>query len=111
MLIDKLVKLKVRGRIIKLIVSFLSNRSHYTKIRDKKSAIIRITCGVPQGTISGPRLFTILINGTKCDLVSNFKFVDDKTLAYSYSGDPTQFLQNVLNIEAAETNKDKMIIN
>ena len=110
-LIDKLVKLEVRGKIIKLIVSFLSNRSHYTKIRDKKSATIRITCGVPQGTISGPRLFTILINGTKCDLVSNFKFVDDKTLAHSYSGDPSQFLQEVLNIEATETNKDKMIIN
>ena len=56
-------------------------------------------------------IFTILINGTKCNLVSNYKFVDDKTLVYSYSGDPSQFLQEVLNIEAAETNKDKMIIN
>ena len=73
--------------------------------------MIRVTCGVPQGTISGPWLFTILINGTKCNLVSSFKFVDDKTLAHSYSGDPTQFLQEVLNIEAVETNKDKMIIN
>ena len=110
-LIDKLVKLRVRSTIIKLIVSFLSDRSHYTKIGGKKSAIIKITCGVPQGTISGPWLFTILINGTKCDLVSSFKFVDDKTLAHSYSGDPSQFLQKVLNIEAEETKKDKMIIN
>ena len=110
-LIDKLVKLRVRSKIIKLIISFLSDRSHYTKIGGKKSAMIRVTCGVPQGTISGPWLFTILINGTKCNLVSSFKFVDDKTLAHSYSGDPTQFLQEVLNIEAVETNKDKMIIN
>ena len=44
-------------------------------------------------------------------MVHNFKFVDDKTLAYSYSGDPTHFLQNVLNNETLETNKDNMKIN
>ena len=110
-LIEKLVELGVRAKIIKLIISFLSDRSHYTKIGDKISNTIKITCGVPQGTISGPRLFTILINGVKCNLVSNYKFVDDKTLAYSYSGDPSEFLKEVLNIEIAETKKDKMIIN
>ena len=98
-LIDKLVKLGVRAKIIILIISFLSDRSHYTKIGDKISNTIKITCGVPQGTISGPRLFTILINGVKCNLVSSYKFVDDKTLAYSYSGDPSEFLKNVLDIE------------
>ena len=44
-------------------------------------------------------------------MVLNVKFVDDKTLIHSYSGDPTPFLQNVLNIENAETIKDKMKIN
>ena len=44
-------------------------------------------------------------------MVSNYKFVDDKTLAYSYSGDPTEFLQQVLDVEATETNRDKMVIN
>ena len=110
-LIDKLVKLGVRAKIIKLIISFLSDRSHYTKIGDKISNIIKITCGVPQGTISGPRLFTILINGVKCNLVSSYKFVDDKTLAYSYSGDPSEFLKNVLDIEIVKTLQDKMKIN
>ena len=40
-------------------------------------------------------------------MVHNFKFVGDKTLAYSYSGDPTPFLQIVRNIEILETIKDK----
>ena len=44
-------------------------------------------------------------------MVVNVKFVDDKTLIHSYSGNSTQFLQNVLNIENEETIKDKMIIN
>ena len=37
--------------------------------------------------------------------------MDDKTLAYSYSGDPTQVLQKALDIELKGTVKDKMIIN
>ena len=110
-LIKKLIEIGVRGNVIKLIISFLSNRRHYTKVNGIKSKVCYTSCGVPQGTISGPRLFTILIKGVKSPMVHNFKFVDDKTLAYSYSGDPSQFLQNVLNNETLETNKDKMKIN
>ena len=110
-LINKLVELGVRSKLIKLIISFLSDRTHYTKINGIKSDLVHIKCGVPQGTISGPRLFTILIKGVKCSMVSNYKFVDDKTLVYSYSGDPTSFLQRVLNIETSETLKDNMVIN
>ena len=37
--------------------------------------------------------------------------MDDKTLVHSYSGDPTETLQEALNIELEGTVKDKMIIN
>ena len=110
-LIGKLLELGVRGKLIKIIISFLSNRCHYTKINGIRSELVYISCGVPQGTIGGPRFFTILIYGTKCSLLSNYKFVDDKTLVHSYSGDPTPFLQTALDIETAETIKDKMVIN
>ena len=56
-------------------------------------------------------MFVILINGAKCGLVKNYKFVDDKTLSHSYSGNPSTILQQALDIETVETNKDKMIIN
>ena len=110
-LIQKLVSMGVRKSIVKLFISFLTNRSHNTSIFGKKSEFLGITCGVPQGTVSGPRLFVILINGDKCPLVTNLKFVDDKTLVHSYSGDPTKTLQEALEMELEETSKDKMIIN
>ena len=110
-LIQKLIALDVRGIVIKSIRSFLKNRSHCTNVAGVKSRFENITCGVPQGTVSGPRLFVILINGVKSSVVSNYKFVDDKTIALSYSGDATSILQEVLNIEEKETLCDKMIIN
>ena len=110
-LIEKLVNLRVRSNIINMIISFLKDRSHCTKALGKISTFLDITCGVPQGTCSGPKLFVILIDGKKCPLVSSYKFVDDKTISYSYSGDPTEILQTALNVEAKETHKDKMLIN
>ena len=110
-LITKLLELGVRRKVIKLIASFLTNRKHYTKINGVKSALTNITCGVPQGTLSGPKLFTILIKGVICSNVSNYKFVDDKTLAHTYAGDPSEFLQSVLNLEAEGTTRNKMVIN
>ena len=110
-LIEKLVKLGVRTILINLIISFLKGRSYCTKILGEISSFLNITCGVPQGTCSGPKLFVILIDGRKCSFVSTHKFVDDKTLSYSYSGDPTEILQNALDIESEETRNDKMIIN
>merc|ERR1712055_1039035 len=110
-LVNKLVQLGVRGKIVNSLISFLSNRSHNTNILGNKSSFSNITCGVPQGTVTGPKLFVILTNGDKCSFVSNYKFVDDKTLSYTYSGDPTKTLQETLDIELNQTKQDKMIIN
>ena len=59
-LIKKLVELGVRNKLIRLIISFLSNRKHYTKIKGKKSHLVTTSCGVPQGTLCGPKFFTAL---------------------------------------------------
>ena len=110
-LIDKLKKLGFRSSLVNMFVSFLSNRSHCTQILNTYSSYAEITCGVPQGTCSGPKLFSILIIGEKCSLVKNYKYVDDKTITYTHSGDPSELLQKALDMEVEETEKDKMIIN
>ena len=54
-LIEKLVLLGVRAEVINLIIYFLSDRSHNTKIKGKISNFTDISCGVPQGTVGGPK--------------------------------------------------------
>ena len=73
-LINKLIELDVRRNLIKLIISFLSNRRHYTRINETKSKLVHITCGVPQCTLNRPKQFTILIKGVKGS-ISSFNFL------------------------------------
>ena len=98
-------------KLIKLIISYLSNRKHYTKIKDTKSNQVTTTCGVPQVSLGGPKFFTALIYVVKFILVSIYKFVDDNTLVYSFTGDCTFSLQSVLDIKAAETKENKIVLN
>ena len=110
-LIEKLISLGVRTNLINIIISFLKNRSHCTLLFGKTSPYLLITCGVPQGTCLGPLLFIILINGSTNPLMSNFNFMDDKTLSHSYKGDPTNVIQSALDIESEFASKNKMKIN
>jgi len=56
-----------------VVVQFiLSDREQYIEVNNVKSDIGKITCGVPQGSILGPLLFTVYVNDIKqtltCDL-------------------------------------------
>ena len=88
----------VKASLVKILISFLTNRSQCTKIGNEMSSFQSITCGVPQGTINGPKLFVIMINGNTDDEITHFKFVDDKTIAINHSDDPSQILQDRLNL-------------
>ena len=45
---------------------YLNNRKQYVEINGKKSKLLIVEYGVPQGSLFGPRLFSIYLN----DLVS-----------------------------------------
>ena len=61
-LLYKLFELKVPLYLILIIKSFLESRTFNVKIDGKESGTFIILCGVPQGGVLSPTLFSIFIN-------------------------------------------------
>ena len=61
-LIKKLEHYGIQGIASKWIISYLIRRKQYVSIQDTSSEHKEILCGVPQGSILGPKLFIIYIN-------------------------------------------------
>jgi hypothetical protein len=60
--IYKLIQLKVPYYLIVIIWAFLSDRTFVVKVDGVKSSIRIIICGVPQGGVLSPTLFSLYIN-------------------------------------------------
>uniref|UniRef100_A0A3P9I354 Reverse transcriptase domain-containing protein n=1 Tax=Oryzias latipes TaxID=8090 RepID=A0A3P9I354_ORYLA len=50
------------GNILNWFKSYLTNRTEYVALGNAKSHTHTVTCGVPQGSVLGPSLFTIYIS-------------------------------------------------
>ena len=62
-LIEKMPHYGIRGHILDWFKSYLNNRKQFTHINHTNSDLNSISCGVPQGSILGPLLFILYING------------------------------------------------
>ena len=58
----KLQACGISGDLHKLILNYLSGRKQYTEVNNQKSSTKPVNCGVPQGSLLGPRLYTIQVN-------------------------------------------------
>ena len=84
-LLKKLKLYGVRGKNLKWIKSYLTNRKQKTFFNNVASNYALITCGVPQGSVLGPLLFLIYINDL-VDVIENcntFLYADDTVLVSS----------------------------
>jgi len=90
-LLQKMAIYGGRGTVLKWFESYLSNRKQYTVLPDYESGLHSITCGVPQGSVLGPLLFSIYVNNIQ-NAMSNAKiklFADDTNLFF-HNCDPAQ---------------------
>ena len=80
-LLQKLKSYGISGQIFSLISSFLSNRRLRVVLDGKSSQEYPVNAGIPQGSILGPTLFLLYINGLSDHVICNIAiYADDSTL-------------------------------
>ena len=88
-LIEKLKILGFQNDTCGWINSYLSNRYQKVVVGDDESDWIHIQNGVPQGSILGPLLFTILVSDMRCHIWDGtyHQYADDTDLLFETSVD------------------------
>ncbi len=79
--------------------SYLTNRQQYVRIDNTESEMLRMTCGVPQGSTLGPLLFLLYVNDIpNCSKKLSFRIFADDTNVF-YSGKSFNEIEIVMNQE------------
>ena len=102
LLLKKLYFYGVRGTALNWIEPYLTNRQQYVHLGDVKSELLKVLCGVPQGSILGPKLFIIYINDI-CNvskLLDLILFADDTKSFYTGTN-----LDNISEVITGELEK------
>ena len=98
-LLKKLELYGVKGNVLNWFKSYLKNRKQYIEIEDQKTDCLNIKCGVPRGSVLGPLLFLIYVNGLSYSsgLLEPIMFADDTKLFFSHKDIKELF--RIVNIE------------
>lgn len=52
----------INGNLFKWLLSYLTNLHQFVELNGTKSELLEVKYGVPQGSLVGPRLFSIHVN-------------------------------------------------
>ena len=93
-LLAKLKHIGIDSTSHKWLTSYLSNRSQCVSVNGSSSPFSKINCGVPQGSILGPLLFSLYINDMHKAIANStvYHFADDTNLLYS-NKDPKEIMK------------------
>ena len=100
-IMEKLVERGVRGRLLKWLFDFLSDRKSRVTIQGHESDFVTFDNGTPQGSIISPTLFNLIIN----DLISIdvpagtsiLAYADDVAICVEHCKNLVSTTQRVLN--------------
>ncbi len=92
---DRLIKkIELYGINSSLIKSYLCNRWQFTTVNNINSSSLKITCGVPQGSILGPLLFCLYANDLQEHVpFTSLLFADDTSLFF-HGYDTNELIKN-----------------
>ena len=79
--------------------SYLKNRTQTTQIGHYISSKVKISCGIPQGSVLGPLLFLLYVNDIYiiAQTLKFYLFADDTTILYAEKN--IKVLEKAVNIE------------
>ena len=98
-LLQKLRKLGISGKIGRWIHNFLKQRQNQVLVKGKKSRIFPLISGVPQGSVLGPLLFLLFIGDISEGVgASTLLYVDDSKVKQTVNNeDEVEHLQEDLD--------------
>jgi len=95
-LIRKLADHSFSLPLIKIILSFLSNRTFQVKVHNSLSTSAHTTSGVLQGSVLAPHIFNIFTADIPaCSSVTNQQFYADDAIVFAHSIDPIAAIKKV----------------
>ena len=109
---DKLKATSLNPYVINWIIDFLIDRKQRVVVDGLETEYVDITRGVPQGTVLGPFLFSLMVNDIKpADGDNNLlvKFADDITVSAPVKNGKDTALTEVTNIKDW-ANNNRMIV-
>ena len=92
----KLQAFGIAGKAFELIMSYLNNRHQYTELNGQKSETKAVKCGVPQGSLLGPRLFGVQVNDMPESIDEReLSLSADDTSAYCFGKNPEEVIDTL----------------